>query len=86
MIGNYLETDDDVKMTADALEKAYKEGLIDYRQSTICTVMEGTEFENIQKREGWFVERDFAGRDLRKTVSTPWLSANRMEYWQSYMN
>jgi radical SAM superfamily enzyme YgiQ (UPF0313 family) len=86
MIGNYLETDEDVKMTADALEKAYKEGLIDYRQSTICTVMEGTEFENIQKREGWFVERDFAGRDLRKTVSTPWLSANRMEYWQAYMN
>ena len=86
MIGNYLETEEDVKITADNLELAFKEGLIDYRQSTICTVMEGTEYEAIQKREGWYVERDFAGRDLRKPVSTPWLSARRMEYWQSYMD
>ena len=86
MIGNYLEDDSDVAITAAGLEMAYKEGLIDYRQSTICTVMEGTEFENIQKREGWFVEREFGGRDLRHTVSTPWLSARRMEYWQAYMD
>lgn len=86
MIGNYLEDDSDAAMTAEGLKRAYQEGLVDYRQSTVCTVMEGTQLEAIQKREGWYVEPNFAGRDLRKAYGTPWLSAERIDYWQRIFN
>ena len=43
MLGNYLETDEDLEMTADALKQAYDEGLVQSRQTTTCTPMEGTE-------------------------------------------
>ena len=82
MIGNYQETEDDLRITTEALGKAYRDGLIDFRQTTVTTVMEGTELERIQKREGWYIEPTFAGRDLRKAVGTPWLTARQIEYWQ----
>ena len=82
----YQETDEDAQITADGLERAYKEGLVDYRQSTVCTVMEGTELETIQKREGWYKQPEYSGRDLRKAYGTPWLSASRIDYWQSRFN
>ena len=86
MIGNYQETDEDAELTAKGLEQAFKEGLVDYRQSTVCTVMEGTELEVIQKREGWYIEPEFSGRDLRKAYGTPWLSAKRIDHWQAVFN
>jgi anaerobic magnesium-protoporphyrin IX monomethyl ester cyclase len=83
MIGNYQERDEDLEITANAMKAAYDEGLVDYCQTTVCTVMEGTELESIQKREGWYVKPDFAGRDLRKAIGTPWLSSQRIDYWQA---
>ena len=82
MIGNYQETDEDAALTCEGLNQAYKEGLVDYRQSTVCTLMEGTKLEEIAKEEGWYTEPDFGGRDLRKAYGTPWLSASRIDYWQ----
>jgi radical SAM superfamily enzyme YgiQ (UPF0313 family) len=82
MIGNYQETEEDLAITADHMGRAYKEGLVDYCQTTVCTVMQGTEYENIQKREGWYIRPTFAGRDLRAPVKTPWLSERQIEYWQ----
>jgi radical SAM superfamily enzyme YgiQ (UPF0313 family) len=86
MIGNYQETDEDAELTAKGLELAYQFGLVDYRQSTVCTVMEGTQLEAMQKQEGWYIEPEFAGRDLRKAHGTPWLSAKRIDYWQNVFN
>lgn len=82
MIGNYQETEDDLKITCDALAQAYKEGLIDYRQTTVCTVMPGTELERIQQREGWFHGFVPAGTNHHQAIGTPWLTANQIEYWQ----
>lgn len=82
MIGNYQETEEDLAITADALGKAYQEGLVDYCQTTVCTPMQGTEYERIQKREGWYIEPTFAGRDLRAPVETPWLTHQQIEKWQ----
>ena len=50
MIGNYMETEEDLAMTRDAIAKAYQEGIIQYRQTTYCDAMEGTEFAEIQKQ------------------------------------
>jgi anaerobic magnesium-protoporphyrin IX monomethyl ester cyclase len=82
MIGNYLETEEDLQITCDALAQAYKEGLVSYRQTTVCTVMPGTELERIQQREGWFHGFTAAGTNHHQAVGTPWLTAGQIEYWQ----
>jgi radical SAM superfamily enzyme YgiQ (UPF0313 family) len=82
MVGNYQETAEDVEISLTELEKAYKEGLVDYRQTTVCTVMPGTELEQIQKHEGWYIEPENTGRDLQKPIGTPWLSAQQIEHYQ----
>lgn len=85
MIGNYQETENDLQETYTALRDAYNEDLIQYRQTTICTVMPGTELERIQKREGWYQEPPNTGRDLLRPYDTPWLKGERMQYWQQKM-
>jgi len=82
MIGNYKETEEDLQITADALESAYKEGLIQYRQTTVCTGMPGTELANIQKREGWYVEAPAVGMQmLQVNQPTPWLTMGQINKW-----
>lgn len=83
MIGNYQETEEDLELTANELEKAYKEGLIQYRQTTIATVMPGTKLKEIAEREGWYHEAPLAGRDLHvNPLGTPWLTPNQIKKWQ----
>ena len=82
MIGNYQETVEDLAHTAEQLEKAYNEGLIDYRQTTVATVMSGTELERIQKAEGWYAEPPHSGRDLLDAhTGTPWLTPQQIDSW-----
>lgn len=82
MIGNYTETEEDLAITCEALAKAYAEGLIQYRQTTFCTAMPGTEFADIQKREGWYKEAPGGGRKMMEEHnSTPLLTHSQIDYW-----
>ena len=77
MIGNYGETEKDVILTLRGLEKAQKEGLIDYRQTTVATALPGTELERQQIEEGWYHEPPQSGPLMYQTYhDTPWLKAN----------
>jgi anaerobic magnesium-protoporphyrin IX monomethyl ester cyclase len=86
MIGNYQETEDDLEITRDLLAQAYKEGLVDYRQTTVCTVMPGTELERISKREGWYSDPSETGRNIHTAVGTPWLTPGQINHWQGMFN
>jgi anaerobic magnesium-protoporphyrin IX monomethyl ester cyclase len=82
MVGNYKETEEDLQHTYDCLTKAYKEGIIQYRQTTVCTGMPGTPLEKIMKDEGWWVEPPEYGPQMAQVYSsTPWLSKERILYW-----
>ena len=87
MIGNYGETEEDVILTLKGLEKAYKEGLIDYRQTTVATALPDTELERLQKSEGWYQEPPEKGPLMYQTYhSTPWLTANKIDYYLRMFN
>jgi radical SAM superfamily enzyme YgiQ (UPF0313 family) len=82
MIGNYMETEDDLEITRAALEQAYKEGLIQYRQTTYCTAMPGTEYAEIQKREGWYQAPPGGGRRMMEDhYATPLLTHKQIDEW-----
>jgi anaerobic magnesium-protoporphyrin IX monomethyl ester cyclase len=82
MIGNYTETEEDLAITRDALAKAYNEGLIQYRQTTVCTPMPGTELQRIYEEKGWYTEPPDGGRQmLQVTQPTHWLSAQQINDW-----
>lgn len=77
MIGNYQETTEDLEYTARELGKAYREGLIQYRQTTVCTVMKGTRMAGIAQQEGWYVEEPEAGPQMAQVYApTPWLTTD----------
>jgi radical SAM superfamily enzyme YgiQ (UPF0313 family) len=83
MVGMYGETDADAALTAEGLKKGYEEGLIDYRQTTVTTVMPGTELHRKAVAEGWYVPAPECGPQMQSAyTSTPWLSAERIAYWQ----
>ena len=84
MIGNYQETEEDLAFTRDQLAKAYAEGLIQYRQTTFCTAMPGTEFAEIQQREGWYKEAPGGGRKMMEEHNaTPLLTHKQIDYWMA---
>lgn len=82
MLGNYQETDEDLEMTADALKQAYDEGLVQSRQTTTCTPMEGTELARLAIAEGWYTPAPDFGPQMLQHSPTPWLSVERMHYWR----
>jgi len=81
MIGNYTETDEDREMTCQGLAQAYAEGLIQMRQTTICTPMPGTKMAEYARAEGWYTEAPDFGPQMLQHMPTPWLSGDRAEYW-----
>lgn len=82
MVGNLEEGDAELAETAKALRDAYREGLVDYRQTTVVTPLPGTELEAIQKRDGWYAEPPESGPQMHQAYApTPWLSAERIAYW-----
>lgn len=82
MIGNYQETPEDLDYSAGELRKAYREGLIQYRQTTVCTVMKGTRLEKFAKEEGWYVESPVVGPQMAQVYQdTPWLTKEQIEYY-----
>jgi radical SAM superfamily enzyme YgiQ (UPF0313 family) len=82
MIGNYQETDDDLALTAEGLKQAYIEGLVQMRQTTICTPMPGTELAKLAAAEGWYSEAPDFGPQMLQHAATPWLDERRMRFWQ----
>ena len=82
MIGNYQETEEDLEMTAAGLKTAYDEGLIQMRQTTICTPMAGTKLAEFAEAEGWYNEAPDFGPQMLQHAPTPWLPVERMMYWQ----
>lgn len=82
MVGNYRETVEDLKRTYDCLKQAYAEGIVQYRQTTVCTGMPGTPLEKIMKAEGWWVEPPEYGPQMAQVYSaTPWLTKEEIVYW-----
>lgn len=82
-IGQYQETDEDARLTAEGLAKAYGEGLVDFRQTTITTILPATPLESLAKEQGWYVQPPESGPQMHQVYqSTPWLSAERIAYWQ----
>lgn len=87
MIGNYQETEEDLAITANALNQAYNEGLIQYRQTTVCTAMPGTEYAEIQQREGWYHEAPDTGMQMLQVNNpTPWLTSDQINKWMQIFN
>lgn len=87
MIGNAEETEDDLAITCDALGRAYREGLVDYRQTTVVTALPGTRLWARQKAEGWWQETPVAGPQMAQVYrDTPWLTGERMAYWLQEFN
>jgi radical SAM superfamily enzyme YgiQ (UPF0313 family) len=84
MIGNYQETEEDLRITADALKKAYKESLIDFLQVFICSIMPGTEMERLSKEQGWYQPAEHGNLHMKKVRhDTPWLKERTMEKYKS---
>jgi radical SAM superfamily enzyme YgiQ (UPF0313 family) len=82
MVGNYKETVADLEHTYHALKQAYKEGIVQYRQTTVCTGMPGTPLEKLMKAEGWWVEPPEYGPQMAQVYSaTPWLTKEEIIYW-----
>lgn len=82
MIGNYGEGEDEVRATQEALAQAYREGLVDYRQTTVVTALPGTPLWQRQHDEGWYVPAPETGPQMHQVyASTPWLSGERIAYW-----
>jgi radical SAM superfamily enzyme YgiQ (UPF0313 family) len=86
MIGNYQETDADLELTMLGLKAAYDEGLVQMRQTTICTPMAGTKLAEYAKAEGWYSEAPDFGPQMLQHAPTPWLPVERMRYWQERIN
>ena len=82
MVGNYKETVADLEYTYNKLKQAHRDGLIQYRQTTVCTGMPGTPLEKIMKEEGWWVEPPDYGPQMAQVYQpTPWLTINEIKYW-----
>ena len=82
MIGNYKETEKDLAYSRDALKKAYDEGLLDYRQTTVCTAMPDTELAEIYQKLGCYVVPPTYGAQMQNIYGvTPWLSKEQIAYW-----
>lgn len=82
MVGNYKETVADLEHTYNCLKQAHADGLIQYRQTTVCTGMPGTPLEKIMKAEGWWVEPPEYGPQMAQVYApTPWLTMQEIMYW-----
>jgi len=84
MVGNYGETSIDLAYTEAQLLKAKDEGLVQYKQVTVCTPVQGTRLYDKAKSEGWLVEAPEAGPQMNQVYTgTPWLSAHELEFWHN---
>jgi radical SAM superfamily enzyme YgiQ (UPF0313 family) len=82
MVGNYGEGGAQLAYTEQQLTKAAAEGLVQWRQVTVCTPVLGTPLYEAAKAEGWLKESPETGPQMHQVYnSTPWLSDREMRYW-----
>jgi len=82
MIANYKETEADLAYTCEQIKKAYDEDLLDYRQTTVCTAMPGTELYKIQVADGTYIEAPTRGAMMQQIYAqTPYLTEAQIAYW-----
>jgi len=82
MVGNYEETAHHLAYTEDQLRRAVRDDLVQWRQVTVCTPVNGTELYRNAKKEGWLVEQPETGAQMHQVyASTPWLSQREIRYW-----
>ena len=83
MVGNYTETKAELQYTEARLIEAAREGLVQYRQVTVCTPVRGTPLYEKARSEGWLVEPPDAGAQMNQVYAcTPWLTEREIAYWQ----
>ena len=86
MVGNYGETTKHLAQTKERLAKATAEGLVQWRQVTVCTPMPGTELYERAKAEGWLVEPPEAGPQMNQVYNpTAWISKRELRYWKAQL-
>lgn len=82
MTGMPEETEADAALTEALILALCEEGLLDYRQVTICTPEVNTPIWARAEREGWLPKRDPRNRWHYTPSDTPWMTAARVRYWR----
>ena len=86
MVGNAEETPAHLAYTHKRLTEAVREGLVQYRQVTVCTPVMGTPLYARAKEEGWLVEAPESGPQMAQVYNaTPWLSEREIRYWKTQL-
>lgn len=84
MVGNYQESSKDLAYTEKRLKQACEEGLVQWRQVTVCTPVKGTALYDLAQAEGWLVEQPETGPQMAQVYNaTPWLSQREMRFWKA---
>jgi len=83
MVGNYKETQADLRYTEAQMAHAVGKGLVQWRQVTVCTPVPGTELHRLAEAEGWLVEQPESGPQMGQVYApTAWLSQRELRYWR----
>lgn len=83
-VGQYRETERDCKITYNHLRRLNRQGLIDYANVFVNTVMPGTELESIARHEGWYKPVPVGYRGMKDANNdTPWMSKKQIYHWRS---
>jgi len=84
MVGNYQETARDLAYTEKRLRQACGEGLVQWRQVTVCTPVRGTRLYEYAAKEGWLAEQPETGPQMAQVYNaTPWLTQRELRYWKA---
>ena len=63
-----------------------KEGLVQYRQVTVCTPVPGTPLYDRAKAEGWLCEPPEGGPQMAQVYNaTPWLKEREIKHWKTQL-
>jgi radical SAM superfamily enzyme YgiQ (UPF0313 family) len=82
-VGQYQETDEDAAITCDNIRRLTEEGVADAMRLFVTQIYEGSEMEEIAKREGWYKPDPTGWRSQMEVPGggTPWMNKNRIKYW-----
>jgi len=86
MVGNAEEGPAELAYTAKQLAEAVKEGLVQYRQVTVCTPVPGTPLYDRAEREGWLAPPPETGPQMAQVYNaTPWLKEREIRHWKAQL-
>jgi len=86
MVANADEGPAELAYTAKQLAAAVKEGLVQYRQVTVCTPVPGTPLHDRAQAEGWLAPPPETGPQMAQVYNaTPWLSQREIRHWKTQL-